>query len=196
MLPCFTWVILPSQPHPAPPHPQPQRPHATPPCPTERRAQANTGAQPPSPMSLPPPPLPPITHKLLPSLCSRGLMGNLLKVLACTELEHGPIVFLDFERETIRFFFLISFPLPRFSLCCICFVFTSPPPPIPPVLANHFPSSPPLFTPLSPSALLLLPLIGAPGTGIWLRSKGTYSHASHLVSGGQTHADVTTARSL
>ncbi|CAF99471.1 unnamed protein product, partial [Tetraodon nigroviridis] len=24
-------------------------------------------------------------------------MGNLLKVLACTELEHGPIVFLDFE---------------------------------------------------------------------------------------------------
>ncbi|TWW65380.1 Protein FAM49A [Takifugu flavidus] len=28
---------------------------------------------------------------------SKGLMGNLLKVLACTELEHGPIVFLDFE---------------------------------------------------------------------------------------------------
>ncbi|KAJ4928489.1 hypothetical protein JOQ06_016281 [Pogonophryne albipinna] len=27
----------------------------------------------------------------------RGLMGNLLKVLACAELEHGPIVFLDFE---------------------------------------------------------------------------------------------------
>ncbi|CAK6960987.1 hypothetical protein JOB18_049551 [Scomber scombrus] len=26
-----------------------------------------------------------------------GLMGNLLKVLACAELEHGPIVFLDFE---------------------------------------------------------------------------------------------------
>uniref|UniRef100_A0AAV2K7N7 CYRIA/CYRIB Rac1 binding domain-containing protein n=1 Tax=Knipowitschia caucasica TaxID=637954 RepID=A0AAV2K7N7_KNICA len=26
-----------------------------------------------------------------------GLMGNLLKVLTCTELEHGPIVFLDFE---------------------------------------------------------------------------------------------------
>lgn len=140
---------------------------------------------------------PPITHKLLPSLCSRGLMGNLLKVLACTELEHGPIVFLDFERETIRFFFLISFPLPPFFslLHLLCF-HLPPPPPIPPVLANHFPSSPPLFTPLSPSALLLLPLIGAPGTGIWLRSKGTYSHASHLVSGGQTHADVTTARSL
>ncbi|KAK1880453.1 Protein FAM49A [Dissostichus eleginoides] len=28
---------------------------------------------------------------------SKGLMGNLLKVLACAELEHGPIVFLDFE---------------------------------------------------------------------------------------------------
>ncbi|RVE66440.1 hypothetical protein OJAV_G00107430 [Oryzias javanicus] len=27
----------------------------------------------------------------------RGHMGNLLKVLACAELEHGPIVFLDFE---------------------------------------------------------------------------------------------------
>ncbi|KAK1805013.1 hypothetical protein P4O66_019372 [Electrophorus voltai] len=30
-------------------------------------------------------------------ITSRGIMGNLLKVLACTELEHGPIVFLDFE---------------------------------------------------------------------------------------------------
>ncbi|XP_028819680.1 protein FAM49A isoform X1 [Denticeps clupeoides] len=39
----------------------------------------------------------PITHTLFPSLCSRGIMGNLLKVLTCTELEHGPIVFLDFE---------------------------------------------------------------------------------------------------
>lgn len=36
-------------------------------------------------------------------------MGNLLKVLACTELEHGPIVFLDFERETIRFFSFFTF---------------------------------------------------------------------------------------
>ncbi|TRY66651.1 hypothetical protein DNTS_007989 [Danionella cerebrum] len=26
-----------------------------------------------------------------------GIMGNLLKLLACAELEHGPIVFLDFE---------------------------------------------------------------------------------------------------
>lgn len=49
------------------------------------------------------PPLLPMTHTLLPSLCSRGIMGNLLKLLACTELEHGPIVFLDFERETISF---------------------------------------------------------------------------------------------
>nr|XP_029510004.1 protein FAM49A-like isoform X1 [Oncorhynchus nerka] len=24
-------------------------------------------------------------------------MGNLLKVLACSDLEHGPIIFLDFE---------------------------------------------------------------------------------------------------
>ncbi|KAI5091790.1 hypothetical protein C0J45_18996 [Silurus meridionalis] len=31
------------------------------------------------------------------SLAGRGLMGNLLKVLACAELEHGQIVFLDFE---------------------------------------------------------------------------------------------------
>lgn len=36
-------------------------------------------------------------------------MGNLLKVLACAELEHGPIVFLDFERETIRFLFFLSY---------------------------------------------------------------------------------------
>ncbi|KAL0961977.1 hypothetical protein UPYG_G00334120 [Umbra pygmaea] len=28
---------------------------------------------------------------------SKGLMGNVLKVLACAELEHGPIIFLDFE---------------------------------------------------------------------------------------------------
>ncbi|KAG9355641.1 hypothetical protein JZ751_000479 [Albula glossodonta] len=28
---------------------------------------------------------------------SQGLMGNLLKVLSCAELEHGQIVFLDFE---------------------------------------------------------------------------------------------------
>lgn len=62
--------------------------------------------------------LPSITHRLLPSLCSRGLMGNLLKVLACAELEHGPIVFLDFERETIRFFclFVLSYLFDTFCL--------------------------------------------------------------------------------
>lgn len=59
-----------------------------------------------------------ITHRLVPSLCSRGLMGNLLKVLACAELEHGPIVFLDFERETISFFFFKLY----LSLCCLSFV--------------------------------------------------------------------------
>lgn len=65
-------------------------------------------------------------------------MGNLLKVLACTELEHGPIVFLDFERETIRFFFFIYFQLPLFSLLhLLC---PPHPPSIPSVLANHFPS--------------------------------------------------------
>lgn len=48
---------------------------------------------------------PSITHTRLPSFCSRGLMGNLLKVLTCAELEHGPIVFLDFERELISFLF-------------------------------------------------------------------------------------------
>lgn len=50
-------------------------------------------------------PWPSITHTRLPSFCSRGLMGNLLKVLTCAELEHGPIVFLDFERELISFLF-------------------------------------------------------------------------------------------
>ena len=53
-------------------------------------------------------------------------MGNVLKVLACAELEHGPIVFLDFERETIQLLILIfshslsspfrlRFALPLFS---------------------------------------------------------------------------------
>lgn len=36
-------------------------------------------------------------------------MGNLLKVLSCAELEHGQIVFLDFERETIGFLFFSFF---------------------------------------------------------------------------------------
>lgn len=74
----------------------------------------------------------PMTHMLLPSLCSRGIMGNLLKLLACTELEHGPIVFLDFERETISFLcfefaflsLFITVPphslSPTFSLLFLC----------------------------------------------------------------------------
>ena len=68
----------------------------------------------------PPDTCPLITHRLLPSLCSRGLMGNLLKVLACAELEHGPIVFLDFERETIRFLFFWVIP---FSMLLLPFLF-------------------------------------------------------------------------
>lgn len=66
----------------------------------------------------PPDTHPLITHRLLPSLCSRGLMGNLLKVLACAELEHGPIVFLDFERETIRFLFFWVIPFSLLPLLC------------------------------------------------------------------------------
>lgn len=45
-------------------------------------------------------------------------MGNLLKVLACAELEHGPIVFLDFERETIRFLFFWVIPFSLLPLLC------------------------------------------------------------------------------
>lgn len=53
-------------------------------------------------------------------------MGNLLKVLACTELEHGPIVFLDFERETIRcFFFLNLFSVTPFLFVAVALI--SPP---------------------------------------------------------------------
>lgn len=43
------------------------------------------------------------------SLCSRGVMGNLLKVLACAENEHGPIIYLDFEREIPSFLFLLLY---------------------------------------------------------------------------------------
>lgn len=139
VLPHFTQDILPSQPHPAP-SPRPPRHDAS----SSHRPDAHEQTQAHRPDTRPL-----ITHKLLPSLCSRGLMGNLLKVLACAELEHGPIVFLDFERETIRCFF--SFP-PKlffsypFSLRCLCFVFT----PIPSVLATHCAIFMSLFTPLSP----------------------------------------------
>lgn len=162
VLPHFTQDILPSQPRPAPPRHDTSSSHRP-------DAHQQTQAHRPDTRPL-------ITHELLPSLCSRGLMGNLLKVLACTELEHGPIVFLDFERETIRcfFFFQFIFQLPLFSAL--------------PMLCFH-PHSISLSYPLChlyifiypslPSALLLL-LIWAPGTGIWLRSKGTYSQTSHL----------------
>lgn len=93
-----------------------------------------------------------ITHKLLPSLCSRGLMGNLLKVLACTELEHGPIVFLDFERETIRFFFFYLVSVTPFLFVAFALF----PPSIPSVSANHF-SSFHLYLPLSPLGSSALP---------------------------------------
>lgn len=36
---------------------------------------------------------------LFSSLSCRNQMGNLLKVLTCTELEQGPNFFLDFESE-------------------------------------------------------------------------------------------------
>lgn len=67
-------------------------------------------------------PGPSITYTHVPSFCSRGLMGNLLKVLTCAELEHGPIVFLDFERELISFlFFEFCFFIFLALLIPICF---------------------------------------------------------------------------
>lgn len=136
VLPCLTWAELPSQPHPAPP---PPRPHATPP----HLTQANTGAQPQR--------LPPHHHQRLPSLCSRGLMGNLLKVLACTELEHGPIVFLDFERETIRFFFFCFLSVAPFLF--VAFAVFSPP--------HHSISLSQSFSILSPFFFLTPPPLGS-----------------------------------
>lgn len=92
-----------------------------------------------------------ITHRLLPSLCSRGLMGNLLKVLACAELEHGPIVFLDFERETIRFLFFWVIPFSLLPLLCFphsidlswpsCHLYVLIYPFLPPQLFSSSPSS-------------------------------------------------------
>lgn len=88
-----------------------------------------------------------ITHKLLPSLCSRGLMGNLLKVLACAELEHGPIVFLDFERETICFLFFWVIPFSLLPLLCFPHSISLSKP-----LCHLYV----LIYPLSPSSALLL----------------------------------------
>ncbi len=135
-----------------------------------------------------------ITHRLLPSLCSRGLMGNLLKVLACAELEHGPIVFLDFERETIRFLFFWVIPFSLLPLLCflhtidlswpLChlyiFIYLS----LPPQLFSSSPTS--------------LSLISAPGTGIWksfgIFSKGSYSHTPHLIRCRQMHNGMVTLK--
>lgn len=102
----------------------------------------------------PPDTHPLITHRLLPSLCSRGLMGNLLKVLACAELEHGPIVFLDFERETIRFLFFWVIPFSLLPLLCfphsidlswpLCHLYVLIYPFLPPQL--YIPPHPPSFS--------------------------------------------------
>lgn len=54
-------------------------------------------------------------------------MGNLLKVLACTELEHGPIVFLDFERETIRFFFFFFYLVSATPFLSVALALFAPP---------------------------------------------------------------------
>lgn len=110
MLPCFTQDMLPSCHSNI--HPLIQCP--TPDTFTSHTPHTHTHTN----TRTTPTPIPLITHKLLPSLCSRGLMGNLLKVLACAELEHGPIVFLDFERETIRFLFFWVIPFSLLPLLC------------------------------------------------------------------------------
>lgn len=135
---------------------------------------------------------PVITHRLLPSLCSRGLMGNLLKVLACAELEHGPIVFLDFERETIRFLFFWVIPFSSLPLLCfphsidlswaLCHLY---------VLIYPFPR--PQLLSSSPSSLSFdfcsrdwhLKVI-------WLLSEGSYSHKPHLIRCRQMHNGMVT----
>lgn len=141
----------------------------------------------------PPDTHPLITHRLLPSLCSRGLMGNLLKVLACAELEHGPIVFLDFERETIRFLFFWVIPFSLLPLLCfphsidlswpLCHLYVLIYPFLPPQL--YIPPRPPLSL-----------LVSAPGTGIWKSfgffSEGSYSHAPHLIRRRQMHNGTVT----
>lgn len=184
MLPCFTQDMLPSRHsniHPLIQCPTPDTftshtPHT--------HIHTRTRAQPRHPSPL-------ITHKLLPSLCSRGLMGNLLKVLACAELEHGPIVFLDFERETIRFLFFWVIPFSLLPLLC-------------------FPHSSNLSSPLFHLFVLISPfllpqLLSSPSSlsfdfcswdwhlkDIWLLSKGSYSYAPHLVRCRQMHNGMVT----
>ncbi|KAG8547166.1 hypothetical protein GDO81_028937 [Engystomops pustulosus] len=43
-------------------------------------------------------------------------MGNLLKVLTCTDLEQGPNFFLDFESENMILYIYFSLP----AVDCIC----------------------------------------------------------------------------
>lgn len=43
-------------------------------------------------------------------------MGNLLKVLTCTDLEQGPNFFLDFESEIIFFFVCVCVSHPTLFL--------------------------------------------------------------------------------
>lgn len=45
-------------------------------------------------------------------------MGNLLKVLTCTDLEQGPNFFLDFESEKMILYIYYSLP----AVDCICHV--------------------------------------------------------------------------
>lgn len=45
-------------------------------------------------------------------------MGNLLKVLTCTDLEQGPNFFLDFESEKLILYIYYSLP----AVDCICHV--------------------------------------------------------------------------
>lgn len=45
-------------------------------------------------------------------------MGNLLKVLTCTDLEQGPNFFLDFESENMILYIFFSLP----AVDCVCFL--------------------------------------------------------------------------
>lgn len=147
MLPCFTQEkLIPTTPSHPVPHPDTFTSHTphTHIKNSHTHTRTNTRATPPDTHPL-------ITHRLLPSLCSRGLMGNLLKVLACAELEHGPIVFLDFERETIRFLFFWVIPFSLLPLLCfphsidlswpLCHLYVLIYPFLPPQLYSSSPSS-------------------------------------------------------
>lgn len=189
MLPCFTQDILPpchpNNPLSPSPPPPPRRLHLSHATRTYNSHTHNTHVQAHNPDTHPL-----ITHRLLPSLCSRGLMGNLLKVLACAELEHGPIVFLDFERETIRFLFFWVIPFSSLPLLCfphsielswpLCHLYVLIYPFLPPQLFSSSPSSL-SFDFCSRDWHLKV---------IWLLYKGSYSHAPHLIRHRQMHNGV------